>query len=285
MRAIRLFVLSTLTALLAFTQSPQELGVLGSDPIRQGARLDLEGQGAEARAVFQKAIDSAPTPTAKANAQRAMAMSWAFEGNCGKTAEYENKVIDYWKTQEQETPAAAFYQEGEMADEAARVCLDYGELNTAYDLYKRGHDLGVKEPNLPPGRKDLWDYRWEHAQARIAARRGNKAEAEKHVAAAKAILDDMKGKDPQLYEQQKNFLPYLTGYVAFYTGDYQTALADLQKANQKDAFIQCLIGMTYEKLGDKSKALEAYRQAAEVRGHNPPVAFARPFARKKLGQG
>jgi len=285
MRAIRLFVLSTLTALLAFTQSPQELGVLGSDPIRQGARLDLEGQGAEARAVFQKAIDSAPTPTAKANAQRAMAMSWAFEGNCGKTAEYENKVIDYWKTQEQETPAAAFYQEGEMADEAARVCLDYGELNTAYDLYKRGHDLGVKEPNLPPGRKDLWDYRWEHAQARIAARRGNKAEAEKHVAAAKAILDDMKGKDPQLYEQQKNFLPYLTGYVAFYTGDYQTALADLQKANQKDAFVQCLIGMTYEKLGDKSKALEAYRQAAEVRGHNPPVAFARPFARKKLGQG
>ena len=172
-----------------------------------------------------------------------------------------------------------------MADEAARVCLDHGELSTAYELYKKGHDLGIKEPNPSPGRKDLWDYRWEHAQARVAARRGNKAEAEKHATAAKAILGDLQGKDPKLYEQQKNFLPYLTGYVSLYTGDYQPALADLQKANQNDAFIQSLIGMAYEKLGDKNKAMEFYRRAAEVRGHNPPAAFARPFARKKLGAG
>jgi tetratricopeptide (TPR) repeat protein len=234
--------------------------------------------------VFQRAIDTAPTPAAKANAQRALAMSWAFEGNCQKTAEYEERVIDYWKTQERETPATAFYQEGEVADEAARVCLDHGELDTAYHLYQRGHDLGLKEPNLSPGRKDLWDYRWEHAQARIAARRGQKAEAERHVAAAKALLDDLQQKDPKLYEQQRNFLPYLTGYVALYTGDNRTALADLQNANQNDAFIQCLIGMAYEKLGDKSKAMEFYRKAADVRGHNPPAAFARPFARKKLEQ-
>jgi hypothetical protein len=179
-----------------------------SELIRQGTQLDLEGKGVEARAVFQKAIDSAPTPAAKANAQRAMAMSWAFEGNCQKTVEYEGMVIDYWKTQEKDTPSNAFYQEGEMADEAARVCIDNGELDTADELYKKGHDLGVNEPNISPGRKDLWDYRWEHAQARIAARRGNKREAEKHVAAPKPSLDDMKQKDPKLYEQQVNFLPY-----------------------------------------------------------------------------
>ena len=39
----------------------------------------------------------------------------------------------------------------------------------------------------------------------------------------------------------------------------------------------------YEKLGEKDKAMEAWRKAAEVRGHNPPAAFAKPFARKKLG--
>ena len=271
-------------ALTVPAQPPQERRGPESEPIRQGVQLDLEGKGGEARAVFQRAIDSAPTQAAKANAQRAMAMSWAFEGNCRKTAEYEEKVIDYWKTQEQQAPATAFYQEGEMADEAARVCLDHDELNTAYELYQKGQELGLQEPNLPPGRKDLWDYRWEHAQARIAARRGNQAEAEKHVAAAKAILNDLQGKDPKLYEQQKNFLPSLTGYVALYTGDAQTALAELQKANPNDALIQCLIGMAYEKLGDKAKAMEAYRRAAEVRGHNPPAAFARPFARKKLGQ-
>lgn len=266
-------------------QPPQGRGGPGSELIRQGTQLDLDGKGEEARAIFQKAIDTAPDAAAKANAQRAMAMSWAFEGNCKKTAEYEDKVIDYWKTQESAAPDRAFYQQGEMANEAARVCIDNGELDAAHDLYKKGRELGLQEPNISPARKNLWDYRWEHAQARIAARRGNKTEAQKHVDAAKSLLNDMKANDPKLYEQQSAFLPYLTGYVALYTGDYKAALRDLENANQKDAFIQCLIGMTYEKLGDKAKAMDAYRKAAAVRGHNPPAAFARAFTRKKLAEG
>lgn len=253
-----------------------------SESMRQANQLDLDGKGEEARAIFQKEIDSAATPAAKANAQRAMAMSWAFEGNCKKTSEYEDLVVAYWKTQESATPENAFYQQGEMADEAARVCIDNGDIDAALRLYKRGYELGLKEPNISPGRKDLWNYRWEHAQARVAARRGNKNEADKHILAARAVLDDMKEKDSKLYEQQVSFLPYLIGYVALYTGDTQAAAAHLEKANQNDAFVQCLMGMAYEKLGDKEKAADFYRKAASVRGHNPPAAFARPFARKKL---
>jgi tetratricopeptide (TPR) repeat protein len=247
-----------------------------------GSVLDLMGQGAEARKYFAKAIDLADTPQSKAQAQRTMAMSYAFDGDCKNTARYEQMVIDYWVTQEKEQPQDAFYQEGEMADEAARVCIDYGDLASAAEWYKKGHDMGIQEPNIAPGRKDLWGFRWEHAQARVAARRGNQAEAQKHVAAAKAVLDDLKGKDSGLYQQQTAFLPYLTGYVAFYSGDYKTALEDLQKANQNDAFIQCLVGQTLEKLGEKDKAAEYYRKAAAASAHNPPAAFGRPFARKKL---
>jgi len=266
-----------LTASLLCAQPPGGRG--GSPLIGQATQLDLDGKGPEARELFQKAIDTANTPAAKANAERAMAMSWAFDGNCAKSGEYEQRVIDYWKTQETENPGQAFYQEGEMADEAARVCIDSGDLDAAARWYKEGRDLGLKEPNISTDRKALWSYRYEHALARIAARRGNRAEAEKHVAAAKAELAKM----TDLRAQQEQFLPYLTGYVAFYLGDYKTALADLEKANQNDAFIQCLVGQTYEKLGDKNKAMEYYRKAAEVRGHNPPAAYAKPFARKKLG--
>jgi tetratricopeptide (TPR) repeat protein len=280
-----LFSLFACTVMTLSAQPPQGRGGPGSELIRQGTELDLEGKGEQARTIFQKAIDTAPDAASKANAQRAMAMSWAFEGNCKRTAEYENKVIDYWKTQESAAPDRAFYQQGEMANEAARVCIDNGDLDTAYDLYKKGRDLGLREPKIAPARKELWDYRWEHAQARIAARRGNKTEAQKHVEAAKNLLNDMKQNDPKLYEQQATFLPYLTGYVALYTGDYKAALRDLENANQKDAFIQCLIGMTHEKLGDTGKAMDAYRKAAAVRGHNPPAAFARSFTRKKLSEG
>ncbi|HEV2990711.1 MAG TPA: hypothetical protein VG759_19900, partial [Candidatus Angelobacter sp.] len=167
-----------------------------------------------------------------------------------------------------------FFQQGEVADEGARVCLDAGDLNSAFKWYQTGHDTGLREPDIKPDRKDLWEFRWEHAQARIAIRRGDKAGAEKHVAAAKAILD--KGTNPQ----QAPFLPSLTGYVAFYAGDYKTALAELQKANQNDPFIQCLTAQTYEKLGDKENAAEFYKKAAATTAHNPVGAYVRMVTRK-----
>jgi tetratricopeptide (TPR) repeat protein len=235
-----------------------------------GSVLDLMGKGEEARKYFTKAIEVAGTPEAKASAQRAMAMSYAFEGNCKKTVEYEQQVFDFHGSTKN------FFQQGETADEMARVCLDSGDLDAAYKWYQTGHDTGLKEPDIRPTRQDLWNFRWEHAQARIASRRGDQAEAQKHVAAAKAILD--KGAIPE----QAQFFPYLKGYVAFYAGDYKTALADLEQGNPNDAFIQCMIGQTYEKLGEKDKALEYYRKASTTTSHNPAAAYAVPFARKKL---
>ena len=248
-----------------------------------GMVLDLMGKGSEARRYFQKAIDAATDAQAKANAQRAMAMSYAFDSDCANTVKYEQMVFDYWKTRESAEPGNAFYQQGEMANEAARVCIDSGDFATAEKWYRLGHDAGLKEPGISAGRKALWEFRTEHALARLAARRGNRAEAAKHIAAAKTALSEIEAADAQLYRQQSTFLPYLTGYVAYYSGDYQTALADLEKANTNDPFIQCLLGMTYEKLGEREKALAEYRKAAMVTAHNPPAAFAKPFTRKKLG--
>ena len=235
-----------------------------------GVALDLMGKYAEARKYFAIAIDIAPTPQAKGQAQRSMAMSYAFEGDCKNAAKYESPQY------QQYLDAKDYFNAGETANELARVCIDAGSLDDAYQWYRKGHEAGMNE--TPPAQKDLWNYRWEHALARLAARRGNKAEAQKHVEAAKAILD--KGTLPA---QQAQFYPYLTGYVAFYAGDYKTALAELQKANQNDAFIQVLIAQTYEKLGDKAQAMEYYKKVLTFNGHNPPAAYARPLAKKKLG--
>jgi len=249
-----------------------------------GTVLDLMGKGTEARKYFQKAIETSTDAAGKAAAQRAMAMSYAFSGDCSNTVKYEQMVLDYWKTRESAEPGNAFYQQGEMANEAARVCIDAGDLDAAAKWYQIGHDAGIKEPDdLHPGRRALWEFRTEHAMARIAARRNNRAEAQKHVALAKKALDDIQAKDASLYGQQQVFLPYLTGYVSLYLGDTKAALEDLQKANQNDPFIQCLIGMAYEKSGEKAKANDYYKKAATTTAHNPPAAFAVPFAKKKLG--
>ena len=238
--------------------------------IAAGSVLDLMGKGEEARKYFSKAMELADTPEHKAGAQRAMAMSYAFEGNCNKAIEYEQQVFDFYGS------VKNFFQQGEIADEVARICLDSGDFDTAQKWYKIGHDTGLKEPDSKPARQDLWNFRWEHAQARIAARRGDQSDAQKHVVAAKTILD--KGTIPE----QAQFFPYLKGYVAFYGQDYKLALEELNKANQNDPFIQCMIGQTYEKLAEKDKAIEYYRKASTASSHNPAAAYAVPFARKRL---
>ena len=259
-------------ALTLFRQTLQSMPLSVQANLGAGIVLDLMGQGEDARKYFSKAIEVSDTQERKAASQRAMAMSYAFEGNCSKTVEWEKKVIEY------DVAIKNVFQQGEIADEAARVCIDSGDLDAAHRWYKTGHDTGLEEPEIKPARVDLWNFRWEHAQARIAARRGSSAEAQKHVAAAKAIFD--KGTNPE----QAPFFPYLKGYVAFYAGDYKSALEELLKANQNDPFIQCLTAQTYEKLGDKDKALELYRKASAATAHNPPAAYAVPFSKKKLAE-
>jgi hypothetical protein len=60
--------------------------------IAAGSVLDTMGKGEEARKYFAKAIDVAGTPEHKAGARRAMAMSYAFEGNCAKTIAMKNPL-------------------------------------------------------------------------------------------------------------------------------------------------------------------------------------------------
>ena len=255
-------------------------------PMREASKLDREGKTTEARVIFQRMIDSAPDPAARAQAQRSMAMSYAFDGNCAKTIEYQEMVIAYWVTREAEDPQNAFYQEGEMANEAARVCIDAGKLDLAEQWYRKGSELGLKEPAPKTHSQNLWDFRLAHALARVAARRGKKAEAAKQVAVAKRILD----RDSAMAMTQRRFYPYLTGYVALYTGNLKRAEEELTKAigmtgNENDAFMHCLLAMTYEKQGKRDQARALYENAYEMaNGHNPPGAFVRRFARTKIGE-
>lgn len=287
----RVVVAGSLLALASLTSSAaaQQGGdrTPRGDSLRQAQRLDIDGKYAESRAIFQKLVDNAPDPLAKSAAQRRMAMSHGFEGHCSEVVRYEEMVIDYWKTREKEEPQNAFYQEGEMANEAARLCIDAGDLTTAERMYKRGTELGNKEPEPRTHPKSLWDFRMAHAYARLAAQKGDKAEAQRQVAAARKALDS----DPTMAANQERFFPYLTGYVALYTNDLATAQTDLTKAlsmqgNSTDPFMHVLMGMTHEKMGHADVAKEWYQKAYDMATqHTPPSAFARPFTRKKLGSG
>jgi tetratricopeptide (TPR) repeat protein len=256
-----------------------------ADSTRTATRLDVDGKTAEARAIFQAQADNAPDAAARAAAHRNIAMSYGFDGDCANAVKYEEMVIAYWVTRESAEPQNAFYQQGEMANEAARLCIDVGQLDIAEKYYRRGSDLGNKEPAPRTHPKSLWDYRLSHALARLAARRGNKAEAAKQVAEAKRILAG----DSAMATAQARFLPYLEGYVALYTGDLAGAERELTKAlaiqgNATDPFMTQLLAVTYEKQGKNAEAKALWQKAYDLStAHNPPAAYTRPVARKKIG--
>jgi len=234
-----------------------------------GAALDLQGKYPEARQHLSKAIELAPDQNA-AQPLRVMAVSYAFECNTDKAAEYERRAFDLQYNWKKYSDAAG------TADELARIYLECGDLDNAFQWYQTGHLTALRNPDITAAEKDLWEFRWEAALARIAARKSQADKAKQHLAAAKAILD--KNDNPD----QVRFYPYLAGYVALYTGDYKAAIAELQKADQKDVFVVSLLAQAYEKSGDKTQAIEYYKKILTFNTHNPTNAFARRLAKQKL---
>jgi tetratricopeptide (TPR) repeat protein len=240
--------------------------------LESGVALDLKGDYAAAREHLKKAIELAPADQ-KNRALRVMAFSYAFESNSAEAEKYEKPVFDALLAKPDFEGAAG------VANELARIKLESGDIEGAANWYKTGYDTAMRKTDLKDADKNLWAFRWAHAQARIAARRGQGDEAQKQVASAKAALE--KANNPN----QAQFFPYLTGYVAFYGGDYKTAITELEKASQDDPFILVLIAQSYEKGGDAARAKEYYVKVMANNGHGPTNAFARPVARKKLAGG
>ena len=252
--------------------------MLAADPksyeanLTAGIVLDLKGDYDKARVYLLQAVEVAP-PERRIQALRTTAVSYAFTCDLPKVAHYEQLAYDSQMQIQKFTDAAG------TANELARIYLECGDIPQASKWYQTGYDTAIRQPNLSETDRNLWQFRWENAKARMAAREGKATQAEADVAAAKVALDQSKNTD------QQRFYPYLTGYVAFYAGNYQSAVDELQKADQKDPFILILLAQAYDKLGNQSEAMKYYRQVLTINTHNPTNAFARPLAKKKIGMG
>jgi tetratricopeptide (TPR) repeat protein len=256
-------------ALALYKQALEKSPDLYEAHLASGIALDLKGDYAVAREQFTRAIDVAP-PESKAQALRSMAISYAFQSDGASAERFETEVYNARLLKDDFIGAA------ETCNELARILLESGDFDDAQKWYKTGYDTALRKTDLTDAEKNLWLFRWESAQARVAARRGKSDDAKQHVTAAKAALDKANNPD------QARFYPYLTGYVAFYSKDYKAAIAELQKADQRDAFVLVLLGEAYEKSGDAAKAKDCYKRVLEFNIHNPMAAFSRPLAMKKM---
>jgi tetratricopeptide (TPR) repeat protein len=235
-----------------------------------GRILDAQGKYIEARRHLQSAIEFA-TERELNEALSTMAVSYAFEGNAGTAAKYYQKVI------ERLTQFGAPLDVATTANALGRVYLETGDFANAEKWYRAGYDSTKKADKPAPEQVDLAEMRWEHAQGRIAARRRQFDQARKHLAQARAVVE--RG---TIAAAQSTNIPYLAGYIAFYEGRVDEAIAELSKADQRDPFILSLLAQAHEQKQDHQKARELYARILELPGHTLQVAFARPLAERRL---
>ena len=235
-----------------------------------GESLDLEGKFAEARQHFQKGIELSPDEDVN-GALSAMGVSYAFEANAAEAAKYYQRAFD------RQVKAGALDSAGGIANAIGRVYLETGDTANAEKWYRTGYESPNKMPGRTPAQTDLTEMRWHHAQARIAARRKQFDIARKHVEEVRAIAERAR-----IDASQRVNHPHVAGYVAFYQGNPDLAIAELLKADQDDPFILSLLAQVYEQKKDQAKARELYAKIMSQSTHSLQMAFARPLAGRRL---
>lgn len=235
-----------------------------------GMVLDLRGQYAEARTHLAEAIRRAPIG-ARNQAMTAMAISWAFERRGDEALKslepvYKQQLVD------QDVAGAAA-----TANFAGRLLLETGDFANAHIWYARGYEHARGIAGLPQPDRELWELRWLHASARIAAREGRADEARQQVAAFEQVMQKRgrAAEDNEIYR-------YLLGYVSYYLKDYDRAIAELARGNMGDPFITNMLAMAYDAKGEATNARQYYRRTLEINAHTLQNAIARPHARARL---
>ena len=236
-----------------------------------GILLNLKGQYQEAQTHLQRAISVAPPATVRHQAMTALALSYAFEG---KLADVERQYEAVRRQQQLDGDAAGA---AASARSIGRILLEAGDVATGRKWYELGYREWQPQPSEAASEQMLWQLRWRHMQARLAARE-HKIDAARRLLGEFESIMQKRGK----LSEDNDIYRWIAGYVAYYAKDYDRAIVELTQGNVTDPFILNLIGMAYEAKGDLQNARQYYRRTMESNVHNLQSAIARPHARMKL---
>lgn len=254
----------------ALAGSPNSLDALRA----LGVVLTLKGQYPEARAHLQRAVRYAPTPVVRHQTRVQVALSYAFEGALD-SVQTEYLAVRALQQADGDPGGAAA-----SARSLGRILLEGGDVAGGRKWYEIGYQEWKPEPSDPQSERLLWDLRWHHMLARIAAREGRTDEARRLLVEFERIM-----RQRDKLREDHAFYRWVAGYVAFYARDYDAAITHLTQGDLGDPFILDLIGQAYEAKGQAGIARDYYQRVMASNVFNLQSAIARPHARARLAGG
>ena len=236
-----------------------------------GILLNIKGQYPEARTHLERAVKVAPTATVRHQAMSTLALSYAFEGRI------EDVVRQYEALRKSQQADGDTSGAAAAARSLGRILLESGDTASGRKWYEVGYQEWKPQPTQPESERLLWELRWRHMQARVAAREGKIDDARRLLSEFETLMQK-RGK----LAEDNGIYRWVAGYVAFYAKEYDRAIDHLTHGDTNDPFILDLIGKSYEAKGDVTNARQYYRRVMESNVYNLQSAIARPHARAKL---
>jgi tetratricopeptide (TPR) repeat protein len=236
-----------------------------------GILLNIKGQYPEARTHLERAVKVAPTATVRHQAMATLALSYAFEGRI------EDVVRQYEALRKSQLADGDTSGAAAAARSLGRILLESGDTAGGRKWYEVGYQEWKPQPTQPESERLLWELRWRHMQARVAAREGKIDDARRLLSEFEALMQK-RGK----LTEDSGIYRWVAGYVSFYAKEYDRAIDHLTHGDTNDPFILDLIGKSYEAKGDVTNARQYYRRVMESNVFNLQSAIARPHARAKL---
>lgn len=236
--------------------------------VGQGTNYVLKGKPEEGRKKFQKMYDMAPNDGIRLQALFATQLSYVDEGKWDKAIAENNKSLAIvQKNNDAPGIAEAMARQGDYL-------LEAGKLSEARDSYTKSRDAIV---NSALSEEFKSNARQAHLISEVET-----AVRMKDFAAAKTHADAyMKTADANHHPIQMQTAHQLAGVIALSEKQYDAALTELKKANDRNPRNIYRMGEAYAGLGDREKAKEMWTRAANFNEINYSLAFVRAKARQQ----
>ncbi|HSS98970.1 MAG TPA: tetratricopeptide repeat protein [Terriglobales bacterium] len=235
------------------------------------ANLMYQNKWPEAEAELQKLADSARNDGELRTAYFGMAVVQSDAGHFDKALAAMDKE---YAVAEKKNDVASMAADLQAKGNILAASMKYDEAAKTFD---RSHDM-IQTSSLSKEIKDNSTLLHHFNMAGIAIGKNDFAAAKTHTDAY------LKGAEASKNPGQMRQAHELAGRIALGQKNYDTAISELQQANLQDPRNFYRLSMAYQGKGDKDKAAEFNKKAAEF---NPlpmlPYAFIRTKVQKMAG--
>jgi len=197
------------------------------------------------------------------------AISYVHEGKPHKAVETLEEQLEFAKAHND------IYMQASILGQIAMIYLDVGDFSKALNAVKTVREM-CATPGFETGVREEYLRACAFMEAVVSAREGRKDQAQ-------PLMDEFwASAEASGHPVAMKVYHSLRGLVAYWSNDYETAIAELTQGDPENPYARYYLALSYEKSGQQDQAKETFSEIAKYNRNSIYYAFVRAPAMEKL---